>query len=446
MTQTSINSHAIFIGTFNGKLTPNDIQHTNWEHVTTSDDDYNRICSQYYQGHVDAMLEREIDNLKKPEFLHAVSHYRLSLKDEKSCESGKRFTLQLDRRGNRFNYDLCLCNLHLYFFPLNIVFLAFEIDDSGAPLGDLTFAHGTLSAWKGLFIEKQDRQADEASSQNGKEYVNQDFLSFFESLKGFLPDKSLVNLLGTGNKFKIFQVIQVEKEMFKDESLYEIGTCSPIGCFGGDHSLAPSDDYYQMMMAENTASAFKNWKGLALMDTFTMLTYTEPNLYVWYHFYFPLIYLRCLFEKTYCFCRNTDYRMDKSVMDISKEISQMEKYYFYNSISYNFLPNLLYKAIAKGLELKEERKELSEQIKERAKAETERAKEEEAQIKEHEQRKSNRRLTFISIFAIFSIAWDLCSIVVEASSWDKQIVALVCLVVGVIAVFVFNTLIFRNKL
>lgn len=430
MIQTTVYSHAFFIGVFNGKLTPDNLQKCNWEHVIISNSEYQDICSQYYEGHVDAMLERETDNLNKPEFLHAVSHFVLKLE--------KQVTLQVPQKDSIFSCNFSLCNLHLYFMPLDIVFLAFEIDDSGIGLDDLTFAHFTLSIWKGLF-EKKESQDGKPSLAGEKKYVNQDFLSAFDSLKKFLPDNNLENLLGTGNKFKIFQMIQVEAETVKDELLYELGTCSPIGCVGGDNYMTPSEDYYNKIIAQNTISAFKNWKSLALMDSLTMLSNAPQRWGVWYNLYFPLIYLRCLFEKTYCFSRNTAYRRNESAMNISKEISQMEQYYFYNSISYNFLPNLLYKKIAKGLELKEERKELAEQIKERAE-------DEETRRKEKRDEKSQTRLALISVFAIFSIAWDLCCILTEASFWNRHIVAVVCLVLGIMAILIFNTLIFRNKL
>ena len=103
--------------------------------------------------------------------------------------------------------------------------------------------------------------------------------------------------------------------------------------------------------------------------------------------------------------------MNRSVKNLSEELSDMEKYYFYDNITYNFLPNMLYQAMAKGLGIKEEREELSKQIKERIKQENEKEKEKE----------ENRRdiiTLFLSIFAVFSIAWDLCSIIKDAYTGD----------------------------
>ena len=98
--------------------------------------------------------------------------------------------------------------------------------------------------------------------------------------------------------------------------------------------------------------------------------------------------------------RNNAYREDNADLEhLPWEIEQMEKYYFYENISYNFQPNLIYKAMAKGLGIKEEREELSKQIKESAKKEAE-------EKKEKESRKFDHILSYAAIFAVFSIIWD----------------------------------------
>ena len=243
--------------------------------------------------------------------------------------------------------------------------------------------------------------------------------SAFSSLSSFLPAGDFSLILGSGNKFKLYQVIEIETKEITDSLLYEIGTSSPIGCVGTNHQIAPSKSYFDNIMKTNIVSAFNDWKGLALMDSFTMISNAEKredwsweqHFYLWNNHYFQLIYLRALLEKTFCFSRNSAYRMDENTQNLSQEVSDMERYYFYDKISYNFLPNLLYKAIAKGMELKEEREELSKQIKERTKQEDEKKKEKE----------ENRRdiITLgLSIFAVFSIAWDLCEIIKDAFTGD----------------------------
>ena len=187
---------------------------------------------------------------------------------------------------------------------------------------------------------------------------------------------------------------------------------------------------------------FNDWKGLALMDSFSVVSKRKQNelqqyFKLWNTYYFQLIFLRCLFEKTFCFSRNISYRMNENTCNLSKDIAQMERYYFYDKISYNFLPNLLYEAISKGMELKEEREELSEQIKESAR------RNEDDEKKEEDKRRDYITLG-LAVFAAFSAAWDCCSIVKDAFvAKETPVLSAVfffvaVLVIGVSAYFIFR--------
>lgn len=123
--------------------------------------------------------------------------------------------------------------------------------------------------------------------------------------------------------------------------------------------------------------------------------------------------------------------MTEDSLDISEEIKNMERYYFYEKISHNFLPNLIYKAMSIGLELKEEREELSKQVKERAEEERKSRKEkeerdveekklEDEKRKENEEIRFNRILAGVSVFAVISVIWDFCSIVKDAFGFDQN--------------------------
>lgn len=393
-------SHAFLVGSFNGQITPQQLNNTQWKKVDNTID-YSLICSIYYQGHVDAMLD---GNNNRATFLRNVCHYKLAFEEQITdgkMIAGQEVSMILEKNMGKdnFTYTFRLMGLHLYFFPLNTTLIAIEIDDTGTELDDLTAAHSSMAL--------------------SKTYNRDEIKSAFSSLSSFLPAGDFSLILGAGNKFKLYQVIEIETKEITDSLLYEIGTSSPIGCVGTNHQIAPSKSYFDNIMKTNIVSAFNDWKGLALMDSFTMISNAEKredwsweqHFYLWNNHYFQLIYLRALLEKTFCFSRNSAYRMDENTQNLSQEVSDMERYYFYDKISYNFLPNLLYKAIAKGMELKEEREELSKQIKERTKQEDEKKKEKE----------ENRRdiITLgLSIFAVFSIAWDLCEIIKDAFTGD----------------------------
>lgn len=394
-------SHAFLVGSFNGGLKPEQLDTNVWKLVKLSEGEYEDRISDYYQSLIDSMVEAETGKQQRPPFLNDVHHYVHQFKttdNEGKEKEGKRIILGLTKGKDKINFDYSfdLCNLHLYFFPLNIVLVAIEIDDSGCDLDDLTAAHHSLINW------------------NYNDFSNEKINDALQPLRVLLENEDLNKLVTDGNNLKIYQIVQTEDAEPKNDLLYEIATFSPIGAVNGKEKqgLTPSVDYFNHIMQNNSVSAFYSWRALALVDSFTVLA-GKKDFSIWpqINHYFPLIYLRCIFEKTYCFSRNNAYRMNRSATNLSEELTDIEKYYFYDNITYNFLPNMLYQAMAKGLGIKEEREELSKQIKERTKHDNDKKKKQE----------DNRRdlITLgLSIFALFSIAWDLCQIIKDAYTGD----------------------------
>ncbi len=427
-------SHAFLVGMFNGKLSPRKLG-DEWERQempNAGEHGYDSLCTQYYKGHVDAMLQAQYQ--KRPKSLREVCHYACQVPAQSQqvpltfiTEKKEKGTQQIEsvKIQHLDCYSLKVCTLHLYFFPLHTVLFAIEIDDSGSDLNDLTMGHNCLMNWiwegERHFLDRTKTALSEALAP----------------LKTLLKKKTLSSLVAGGSKLKMFRIIQIEglkaivdQDAF-DAMLYEIGTNAPIGCVNGNMWLTPSKDYYYSIMKANCVSVFKSWKGLALMDSFTVLA-TDGGIIedVWNKLYFPLIYLRCFFEKCFCFSRNNSYREDRIKGNLEKSIALMEKYYFYQNISYNFLPNLLYKTMAKGLELEEEREELSKQIKEKS------------------EKNKDIILGAVSAFAIFSIVFDLYSVIISAMGVPKESVpwlAILLITVGVASIVGINCYLYTRR-
>ena len=410
---TTVYSHAFLVGGFKRKVTLTKKDKNIWKLKKISKNDYESLCSLFYKSHVDAMAEvkspkeqiieenkrREEERQKmerqeyeakkaaldqpfhtikqkRPRFLRSVKHYICDIQDEMQSIviSGK------DKNGQNVtlnDYNLKIKTLHLFLFPLDISFYAIEIDDSDSELNSLTQAHFWL-----MTVEKLLPETKNELQERLKPIIN------------LIKSKDINDLVGHGNKMKIFQVINIQPEIcLTDALLYELSTNTAIGSVEGNEHMTPSESYYKDIIKQNSISAFKQWKALALVDSFTAVCASKKedfNEWPFNNRYFPYIYLRCLYEKTYCFSRNNLYRLDKKGKNLGKEIAQMEKYYFYQNISYSFLPNMIYTAIAKGLGIKEEREELSKQIKESS--------------------GRNKRFVaaFISAFATFTVANTIC--------------------------------------
>lgn len=355
-------SHAFLVGVFNKVPSKSNLKKNGWIHSPLSVKDYYRDCSTYYKSHIDAMVElNPVDSSeqKRPDFLQSIKHYYHEISEEKR---------QIQLSGTKFNpktgetevvcldsYNLNICGLHVYLFPLEIAFFVIEIDDSSSELNDLTQGHYWLMTLSPFLLN------------HSKEQIN----NVLKPLMAIVKVKNYSDLLQRGNKMKLFQIVQAESsqidEQEKQNLLYEISTSTAIGSVSANNHMSPALDYVNTILKENTVSAFKEWKALSLMDSFTVLSF-ESRFDPWacLNQYFPYIYLRCIYEKAFCFSRNDMFRIDKKGKNLNKEMMIMEKYYFYDDISYNFLPNMIYKSMAKGLGLKEEKNYLFKQIKEKA--------------------------------------------------------------------------------
>ena len=409
-------SHAFLVGTFNDGVKPEQLDRKSWKQEIVSlngeirryenDFGYNGLCSLFYKAHLDAMMEAERYTQNRPKFLDSVHHFYYDINKEKQSIVFKDI-----KKG--YDYEVKFIRLHIFTFPLNISLFSIEIDDTGQELNALTMGHFTMMRWAWAW---------DTNLKNVKSKLNVILLP----LKVLLPNKDLANLIIDGNKLKLFQSIKLDIEKPNDKLLYELGSSSSIGCIDNkDDRNCPSETYWKGILNDNVVSTFRNWKGLALVDSFTMLGTTKDSFNEddCNYLYFPLIYLRCLFEKTFCFSRNNYYREDKGGKRLIWEIDQMEKYYFYDNISYNFQPNLLYLAMAKGLGIKEERDALSKQI------------------KEQEEKRFDKILAYVAIFAVFSVVWDICSIAMKAfpslgNCFSSQF-ACICIGGGLIVAFLF---------
>lgn len=419
------NSHAFFVGTIK---TPSScsrkLVEAGWQKVVLTQEAYQTLCSQYYQSHVDAMVEAE--GQKRPRFLQDVHHYEyiISEQNQEVLVSGSKMNPQTGEKELLLldDYHLNICKLHIYQFPLKITLFAIEVNDSGSDLNELTQAHFWLSA------------LHRDLSPNTKQALNAILKPLFVLMKG----KDVSDLIKNGNKLKIFQIVQLPEDQassIKDEDtlLYEIGSSTAIGIIHSNHMYAPSDSYYEQTVKNNSVSTFKQWKALALVDSFTVLTARNDfNDWPFINHYFPLIYLRCIFEDAFCFSRNNVYRLNKDNRNLAMEINQMEKYYFYGNISFNFQPPLLYEAMARGIGIAKERRELT------------------SQIKEKEEKNSMLILATVSVFAAFSIAFDLYSILIAAKGVPAESVPRLAIGIFVIAVlfivFLLSTFYSRKRI
>lgn len=414
---TSIKSHVFFVGNLPHRIGIKSIFRVFGGPVIESPEKYEFLCSYFHKSHIDAMIEAR--GQKRPRFLDAVHHYCL--------EINKTLPLSLyDPKSSRLDvldgYKMNLKGLHVYCFPLGITLFAIEIEDSGSSLDDLTLAH--------LRIRELPARWDELS---------EGFRDALKPIRELVPNNNIRDLVSRGNKLKIFQIILVKSGDWTDKHLYEIATSSRIDIVGTSDVLAPSDDYYYSMIKENTIAPFKNWRAMSLMDSFTALIKNEGDFdeekekewsgdeIRWINSYYRLIYLRVLVQKTFLSSRNDQYRLNLSNVHLMRDLTRMEQYYFYDNISYNFLPDMLNRQMEKGMGINEEREELS------------------TQIKESENKNANTIAGIVSAFAVFSIAYDFYGILKAITDNNSKIMPFAICIMATLSVFFLVFYLYRRR-
>jgi hypothetical protein len=145
--------------------------------------------------------------------------------------------------------------------------------------------------------------------------------------------------------------------------LFDIGTVSMIGSANGNSYYSMDKEYINQLIKFNSITVFNNWEGLALLDTFSIIGNkiidNEKKKNTYSNIYHG-IYLYGLFIKYELFKHNYDISdLDE---DKRKEFQDFISKYYYNYISYNFLPTEIYYKIRSALDIDKELKLLNEKM------------------------------------------------------------------------------------
>ena len=385
-----------------------------WSRMEMTNEVFTKLQRTYYPSLLTSM------NTISGKEIQSVFRYEMQI-------SGKRDNLIYLPSKNTQEKRLYPCeikNVRLWVFPtFDIILFSIEIEEYVDSFSDLTSMHSMWKKWNEEYDNIHTKELDD----------------LLKPLLQLTNSSKTSDIVYAGTKLRQYQV--VESNVLDDDLLYEIGTFSSIGVVNDNNltrSYKPSNDYYQKIIKENIVSAYSNWKALALNDSFTVLTLnnyyslsemdeydTEGNLKDTGYRYFELLYMRCMFEEYYCFDRNNLYRESDKIDNerIEREISSMEKHYFFDDMSYDFLPPLMYRAMAKGLELQKDREQLTQHIKQ--------------SLRETRQGINNTAVNFVQIFAVFSVFWTIRDIILAiCPCMDKAVSAIIAGLVSLVCTII----------
>jgi hypothetical protein len=111
---------------------------------------------------------------------------------------------------------------------------------------------------------------------------------------------------------------------------------------------------------------YATWKGLGLMDTFTVVCNEfDKSMYLWREEYF-FIYIYSLFSKYYIYIASSEISKvkghSKRALRFQNEYLEFVNDFYVSSISYKFLQNAIYRTMRKGLEVEHEIEQMEEKI------------------------------------------------------------------------------------
>jgi hypothetical protein len=366
------------------RKSPDEINHL-WRRVPLSEDKKMLLKKYYYPDFVD-----------------------FCFKDSSSGRGMERWTIPMNlkleiERPQGGTFLISIRDLDIYIMPYNLLIYSICVSEDGADINDIT---ASVSRLRSII------DYNESNVQYSAKKVLQPIVDIYKSWSPLAncqnsDNFSYADLMEFGNKLKLFQIVAIntDAKLDKDALLLELGTLSTVGSCGTTNFHSFSPEYLHRMVQENRISIYNNWKALSLFDSFTILSEDVfPDLLkTWINRHFGMSYLHSLFLKFYLFRMNNLFQQNSSdAVVLGTEFAEFERVCHFVKISYNFLPQEIYTAMDKGLEIEEEGKRLYELI---------------AQEKHIQEEKSDRKinglLLILTCLTVFSTIWDFSSLINE---------------------------------
>ena len=322
-------------------------------------DDYNVLTDIYYSTFIDSMANHTDSNGNFVRLCRGYSNKKHLCK----------FVNAVFRYGS---VDVRVPHIHLFFMPGGFCIWAMKAD----------------------YVAPQDKVAGVQLALRG---FDEAFMPVYAEFLKYSVNHNTRDLYHSGNKAKIFQHIQAADR--SDERLFEYGSLLKFGSMDSDKpEERPDRLYFERTIAENRVAAYSNWSALALVDTFTILGDGTCAWDIRIDGYFRYIYLNCLYQKIILFDISRAFRSGDNHKYLRAQLHKTvnnKHWYTFTQISYNFLPQMLFEAIDKGMELSKERENLAALVQDASEQSEKRA-----------ERLTNWLLTTLAVVSAMSVLFD----------------------------------------
>ena len=242
-----------------------------------------------------------------------------------------------------------------------------------------------------------------------------------------------------GSRWKEYQIYNLFEDIDnseRDNLLFELGTSSKIGTIASSSINAPSEEYLDNILS-GKLTCFKNYTGLSLYDSFTIVgkeNLNSENKYSytsWNDIYFRIV-IYCHYIKCKLQLMSNSFSKKNS---IGKHNHQEKFGKFYNKynlkkIAFNFLPNEIYESTVKSLDIENDFQFLDDRNSRIAIA-----------TSEKQQKKQELLLLIISIMALLETPLHIEGIrniigIENMTIYNSVLYSLIC--------FVFSIVLYKN--
>lgn len=300
-------------------------------------------------------LKKEIDNAKKfykdtyyKEFASLMFTGEAERDPMRALQRLETFDLFLQKKQMMVQ---CTCQ-ELFLFENETGILSLTINPGSLDFVSISNAIDSLRSFDSKVL--YDNQESELHA-----FISKILLNDIVKLRG----KHVQSDEYSGSKFKIYTIINTQESddgtlYGRDELVYEIGTGSRIGEMQSNGINAPTQAYYDEIM-KNSIKVFRNYTGLALLDSFTVIGQgvfqnkeVNPYKFNTYNRVYFAIYIYNLYLRYNIFRFNSIFHLDP--VKTRDDFQQFLNQYNYSHISFNFLPNIFYKKIHQALDIDDE--------------------------------------------------------------------------------------------
>ncbi len=243
----------------------------------------------------------------------------------------------------------------------------------------------------------------------------------------------------SGSKYKLYMVLDVPQLEDKTQItalLFDIGTLSRLGSAVGGSSDGMHDTYIKKLNKNNSIEVYNNWQGLALLDIYTVVGKSILNA-DWKKETYGTIYFGIYYYSL--FLKYSLFKFNFDIADLDEDRREdfqdfLAKYYF-NYVSYNFLPTEIYNKIRAALDIEKELQLLNEKIVAVGQ-----------RIQEEQQDRTNKILGIVTVLSSLSSAqpvYDYLIIGQKLLGWNVAFywtvtISIVLLLLAGVAFYVFG--------